>query len=152
MGGDTWNPELAAMSAEGEAAAPAHIQLKVKDQQGSEVQFKIKKSTPLRKLMDAYCNRLGLQAQQVRFMVDGERIGPDDTAEKLGLEDEDLIDVAMEQTGGIMEPSLAVLARKYNCEKMICRKCYARLHARAVNCRKKKCGHSNQLRAKKKLK
>ncbi|KAF5747791.1 hypothetical protein HS088_TW05G00518 [Tripterygium wilfordii] len=36
------------------------------------------------------------------------------------------------------------LARKYNQEKMICRKCYARLHPRAVNCRKKKCGHSNQ--------
>lgn len=35
---------------------------------------------------------------------------------------------------------------------MICRKCYARLHARAVNCRKKKCGHTNQLRPKKKLK
>ncbi len=81
-------------------AAAGHIQLKVKDQQGSEVQFKIKKSTPLRKLMDAYCSRLGLQASQVRFMVDGERIAPDDTAEKLGLEDEDLIDVAMEQTGG----------------------------------------------------
>merc|ERR1712083_372958 len=81
-------------------AAAAHIQLKVKDQQGSEVQFKIKKSTPLRKLMDAYCSRLGLTASQVRFMVDGERISADDTAEKLGLEDEDLIDVAMEQTGG----------------------------------------------------
>eukprot|EP00438_Fugacium_kawagutii_P036420 Skav236205 [mRNA] locus=scaffold98:58207:74420:- [translate_table: standard] len=80
--------------------APQHIQLKVKDQQGSEVQFKIKKTTPLRKLMDAYCSRLGLQASQVRFMVDGERIAADDTAEKLGLEDEDLIDVAMEQTGG----------------------------------------------------
>lgn len=50
--------------------------------------------------MDAYCSRLGLQASQVRFMVDGERIAADDTAEKLGLEDEDLIDVAMEQTGG----------------------------------------------------
>mmetsp|Transcript_118886 Transcript_118886/g.167028 ORF Transcript_118886/g.167028 Transcript_118886/m.167028 type:complete len:87 (-) Transcript_118886:124-384(-) len=83
-----------------DAEAPQHIQLKVKDQQGSEVQFKIKKTTPLRKLMDAYCSRLGLQASQVRFMVDGERIAADDTAEKLGLEDEDLIDVAMEQTGG----------------------------------------------------
>ncbi|KAL0922873.1 hypothetical protein M5K25_006901 [Dendrobium thyrsiflorum] len=30
--------------------------------------------------------------------------------------------------------------------------CYARLHPRAVNCRKKKCGHSNQLRPKKKIK
>jgi len=80
--------------------ATAHIQLKVKDQHGAEVQFKIKKATPLRKLMDAYCQRLGMNATQVRFMVDGERISADDTAEKLGLEDEDLIDVAVEQTGG----------------------------------------------------
>ncbi|GBG63698.1 hypothetical protein CBR_g39009 [Chara braunii] len=49
-------------------------------------------------------------------------------------------------------PSLMALARKYNQEKMICRKCYARLHPRAVNCRKKKCSHSNQLRPKKKIK
>ncbi|KAF3321801.1 Ubiquitin-NA [Carex littledalei] len=46
--------------------------------------------------------------------------------------------------GGIIEPSLMALARKFNQDKMICRKCYARLHPRAVNCRKKKCGHSNQ--------
>ncbi|XP_012844547.1 PREDICTED: ubiquitin-60S ribosomal protein L40-like [Erythranthe guttata] len=54
--------------------------------------------------------------------------------------------------GGIIEPSLMALARKYNQDKTICRKCYARLHPRAVNCRKKKCGHSNQLRPKKKIK
>ncbi|PHJ18160.1 ubiquitin-60s ribosomal protein l40 isoform x1 [Cystoisospora suis] len=54
--------------------------------------------------------------------------------------------------GGIIEPSLALLAQKYNCEKKVCRKCYARLPPRATNCRKKKCGHSNQLRPKKKPK
>lgn len=52
----------------------------------------------------------------------------------------------------MIEPSLRILASKYNCEKSICRKCYARLPARATNCRKRKCGHSNQLRPKKKLK
>ena len=54
--------------------------------------------------------------------------------------------------GGIIEPTLAALARKKNCEKIICRKCYARLHPKAKNCRKKKCGHSTHLRVKKKLK
>ena len=78
--------------AEGDAAeCETHIQLKVKDQQGIEVMFKIKKTTPLRKLMSAYCSRLGLQLSQVRFMVDGERIDPDDTAEKLSLEDWDVV-------------------------------------------------------------
>merc|ERR1712196_218713 len=54
--------------------------------------------------------------------------------------------------GGIIEPSLLILAKKHNCDKKICRKCYARLPPRATNCRKKKCGHSSQLRVKKKLK
>lgn len=48
--------------------------------------------------------------------------------------------------GGIIEPSLKVLASKYNCDKQICRKCYARLPPRATNCRKRGCGHSSQLR------
>lgn len=30
--------------------------------------------------------------------------------------------------------------------------CYARMHPRATNCRKKKCGHSSELRPKKKIK
>eukprot|EP00994_Dinema_validum_P005579 NODE_3741_length_526_cov_528.241090_g3180_i0.p2 GENE.NODE_3741_length_526_cov_528.241090_g3180_i0~~NODE_3741_length_526_cov_528.241090_g3180_i0.p2 ORF type:complete len:53 (+),score=20.33 NODE_3741_length_526_cov_528.241090_g3180_i0:292-450(+) len=52
----------------------------------------------------------------------------------------------------MMEPTLMVLARKYNCDKMVCRKCYARLPPRATNCRAKKCGRTSALRAKKKLK
>jgi ribosomal protein L40E len=53
--------------------------------------------------------------------------------------------------GGVIEPTLAVLAKKYNCDKKVCRKCYARLPPRATNCRKAKCGHTNQLRIKKKV-
>ncbi|KAL9236222.1 hypothetical protein vseg_010921 [Gypsophila vaccaria] len=46
-------------------------------------------------------------------------------------------------------PNLLALAQKYNQYKMICRKCYARLPMKATQCRKKKCGHSNELRPKK---
>ena len=52
----------------------------------------------------------------------------------------------------VYDPSLAFLAKSFNCDKKICRKCYARLPVRALNCRKKKCGHSNNLRKKKILK
>ena len=48
--------------------------------------------------------------------------------------------------------TLVALAKKFNWEKKVCRKCYARLPVRATNCRKKACGHSNNLRMKKKLK
>ena len=47
------------------------------------------------------------------------------------------------------EPPVADPARFSSSARL---RCYARLHARAVNCRKKKCGHTNQLRVKKKLK
>jgi ribosomal protein L40E/ubiquitin len=65
---------------------------------------------------------------------------------------ESTLHLVLRLLGGVIEPTLQALARKYNCDKMVCRKCYARLHARAQNCRKKKCGHTNQLRPKKKLK
>uniref|UniRef100_A0A8C8YKX6 Small ubiquitin like modifier 3 n=1 Tax=Prolemur simus TaxID=1328070 RepID=A0A8C8YKX6_PROSS len=53
-----------------------HINLKVAGQDGSVVQFKIKRHTPLSKLMKAYCER------------------------QLEMEDEDTIDVFQQQTGG----------------------------------------------------
>lgn len=65
---------------------------------------------------------------------------------------ESTLHLVLRLRGGVIEPSLRILAMKYNCDKMICRKCYARLHPRATNCRKTKCGHTNNLRPKKKLK
>ncbi len=52
----------------------------------------------------------------------------------------------------VYDPSLQCLAKQYNCEKKVCRKCYARLPPRATQCRKKKCGHTNMIRMKKKIK
>jgi len=73
--------------------------LKVKDQQGSETRFMIKKTTPLRKMMAAYCSREGLQASQIRFVVEGQLLAPDHTAEKLGLEDDAIIAVVSSGKG-----------------------------------------------------
>jgi len=52
----------------------------------------------------------------------------------------------------MIEPTLKYLAESYRIKKKICRKCYARLDIRATNCRKNKCGHTSDLRLKKKLK
>jgi hypothetical protein len=44
-----------------------------------EVYFKIKHSTPLKKLMEAYCEKQGKQLNSVRFLFDGNRVQPTDT-------------------------------------------------------------------------
>ena len=49
----------------------------------------------------------------------------------------------------MIEQTMKALAQKYLYNKMISRKCYARLDKRAKNCRKCK---SNDLRIKKKIK
>ena len=78
------------------AGKEQHINIKVKAQDGTEIYFKIKRTTQLKKLMDAYCQRQGLANNQCRFIFDGERIKDDDTPESLEMENGDEIDVMVE--------------------------------------------------------
>jgi len=91
-----------AAAAEGTSPAPTseHINLKVVGQDGNEVFFKIKKHTALRKLTEAYCQRQGVSPSSIRFLYDGRRIQPDQTPKELGMEDGDVIDAMLHQTGG----------------------------------------------------
>eukprot|EP01114_Cavostelium_apophysatum_P000714 TRINITY_DN1064_c0_g1_i2.p1 TRINITY_DN1064_c0_g1~~TRINITY_DN1064_c0_g1_i2.p1 ORF type:complete len:104 (-),score=14.20 TRINITY_DN1064_c0_g1_i2:40-351(-) len=79
---------------------PNTINLRVVAQDGSEVYFKIKKNTPLRKLMEAYCQRQSVDQNSIRFLYDGQRLSPDQTPKELELEDNDIIDAVLQQTGG----------------------------------------------------
>jgi len=72
----------------------------VVDQEGSEVYFKIKRSTPLRKLMEAYCQRQAKSLDSIRFLYDGQRVQADSTPEQMDMEDNDIIDAVLQQTGG----------------------------------------------------
>ncbi|KAL7529152.1 hypothetical protein ACHAXR_004106 [Thalassiosira sp. AJA248-18] len=76
------------------------ITIRVKDQTGEETMFKIKKSTKMSKVFNAYAQRKGVESASLRFLLDGERIGPDETPKMLELEDEDQIDCVLAQVGG----------------------------------------------------
>lgn len=63
-------------------APPAveHLNIKVTDN-NNEVFFKIKRSTKLEKLMNAFCERQGKDVRTVRFLFDGQRVTGQDTPE-----------------------------------------------------------------------
>lgn len=85
-----------------EVKPETHINLKVSDG-SSEIFFKIKKTTPLRRLMEAFAKRQGKEMDSLRFLYDGIRIQADQTPEDLDMEDNDIIEAHREQIGGIEE-------------------------------------------------
>ncbi|PVU99814.1 hypothetical protein BB559_000391 [Furculomyces boomerangus] len=69
-----------------------HINLKVVGADNQDIFFKIKKSTRLEKLMQAYCERTGCTMSSVRFLFEGQRLAPNNTPTELEMEDGDSID------------------------------------------------------------
>ncbi|KAI9829792.1 MAG: hypothetical protein M1826_005369 [Phylliscum demangeonii] len=82
-----------------EPASVEHLNIKVTDN-NNEIFFKIKRTTALKKLMDAFCERQGKSPQTVRFLYDGNRVQPMDTPNSLDMQDGDTLEVHQEQTGG----------------------------------------------------
>ncbi|KAF8249380.1 ubiquitin-like protein, partial [Wilcoxina mikolae CBS 423.85] len=76
-----------------------HLNIKVTDG-NNEVFFKIKRTTQLKKLMDAFCDRQGKAANSVRFLFDGTRVTQNDSPETLDMQDGDTLEVHQEQIGG----------------------------------------------------
>ncbi|KAJ9551314.1 hypothetical protein OSB04_015359 [Centaurea solstitialis] len=60
----------------------AHINLKVKGQDGNEVFFRIKRSTQLKKLMNAYCDRQSVELNSIAFLFDGRRLRGEQTPDE----------------------------------------------------------------------
>ena len=94
---------MADESASAPAEAPAEnttITIRVKDQSGEETFFKVKKTTKMQKVFDAYAARKSVSRAKLRFMLDGERVPDDATPKMLELQEQDQIDCLLEQVGG----------------------------------------------------
>ena len=61
--------------------------------QGDEVGFKVKQTTPLQRVFDAYANRKGVAVDSIRFTFKGSRVHGGQTASSVGMADGDRLDV-----------------------------------------------------------
>ena len=98
----------------------------------------------------------GIPQESFRLVHSAKQLSDANEISDYSLENGSTIDVNLPLLGGVgaagIPDHLRELAMKYKCNKMICRKCYARLPPNANNCRKRKCGHCANIRPKKKIK
>merc|ERR1711881_548092 len=77
-----------------------YIKLKVVGQDSNEIHFRVKQTTQMGKLKKSYSERVGVPQTSLRFLFDGRRINDDETPKALEMEQDDVIEVYQEQTGG----------------------------------------------------
>ena len=76
-------------------AQPSTMSLKVVTWSGQEIFYKVKPTTKMERLFNAFCERLGLNLSDVRFKFNGRRVRASQDCAHYEMQDGDVIEVEL---------------------------------------------------------
>jgi len=78
---------------------PSSLNIRIRDITGEETFFKVKTTTKLDKVFNAFATRKGVAASDLRFLLDGARVSGIQTVADIGMKDDDQIDCMCRLSG-----------------------------------------------------
>jgi hypothetical protein len=82
------------------------ITLKIQDQDGSTLEFKVKKNISFRKILKTFADNVNKNPDELRLIFNGKVLGLDETPDMRNMEEGDELEVVASQVGGCQNKRL----------------------------------------------